>query len=331
MYQTMLKKPDGNVFSGFSFFLCLIFTFSVNISHGQPLPVRPVSYSIFSPVVFNPAMAGSKDYFSVDIISGLHGDSNSQIVTGNARLAKGKPDYLSSHGLHEFNNIGIGGVFFRNSNGPSDYLGINGMVSYHLPLNREATSFISAGASLKMIYNKAGRVPPEDSLAGSRLAEKFSPNADFGIYFYNEAVYAGVSGTNLAGNTSLRDSLGNYKLPLSRQYYFMAGTKILLIRSVEMLIEPSVIVNIDDSLSFNIKHAIKPLIKIYFQDFCFGTYFNNYDNMSFFLQYRYPLVSVGAFADIPRKTAYYRNDIRLEIALGVNLSYTKARYKKYHW
>mgnify|MGYP002355009376 FL=1 len=58
-------------------------------------------------------------------------------------------------------------------------------------------------------------------------SEYYFPNADVGVYFYNPIYYAGISATNILDPPS--DTLAGiiYKVPVSRQYNFIAGYKFL--------------------------------------------------------------------------------------------------------
>src|SRR4030066_2602813 len=88
--------------------LILIITFPLRLSYGQQMPFNPVSYRIFSPFLINPAISGSKDYMSVDILAGFTGKSYSQVISGNARLARKTSGYGTSEKTYSFTNIGTG-------------------------------------------------------------------------------------------------------------------------------------------------------------------------------------------------------------------------------
>ena len=95
--------------------LSLFFSFS--ILNGQQTPLNPVSYWVFVPYIYNPAIVGSKDFISVDLNTTFLGKSNTQILSGNTRFSKIKPGYFSSPGIFEFKNVGVGGSVFRDKIG----------------------------------------------------------------------------------------------------------------------------------------------------------------------------------------------------------------------
>ncbi len=296
----------------------------------QQMPVNPVSYRIFSPFILNPAISGSKDYLSIDILGGFTGKSHSQMVSGNARIERKTSGYGPSGRIYSFTNIGTGGFFYNdfNSNDSIHNAGIGGTGSYHFPLNKRGLSFVSVGASVKGMYHFYEGDPDRGMPSG----EFYFPNVDVGVYFYNPIYYAGVSATNLIDPPS--DTLGGiiYKVPVSRQYNFIAGYKFLINRDLNLIIEPSVIIHTDDSLGFDPKENIEPALKIYAGNFCLGTYFNDFNKISFFFQYRYPKFYVGTFFAIPKDSPFYKKSPTAEIALGINFSRNQSGYTQNgHW
>ena len=308
----------------------LLFPFLVlicNESYGQQTPLNPLSYRIFSPFIFNPAIAGSKDFLSFDFLSSWYGKYRSQIISSNTRLTKASQGYISSPDAFEFTNLGVGGAIFNDMIGNHRNTGISGTVSYHFPLGDQQLSFLSVGASAKGIYNFFSG----DQDLGLPEKNRFFPNIDAGVYFYGQAFFAGISATNLLGPPE--DTLGT-GIPVSRQYFLYTGYKIILSRSLDIVLEPSIILNSGESSSPSpeIKDIIEPVVKIYFQDFCIGTYINDFEKIPFFLQYRYPRFYISAYFQIPRDTPFYKENLLVEFALGLNLSGHKIKFAGAgHW
>jgi type IX secretion system PorP/SprF family membrane protein len=308
------------------FYLILLFSFSV--SEGQETPINPISYRIFTPFIFNPAIAGSKDYFSVDLLTGWQGKNNSQMLSAYTRYAKLAPSYISSYVSPEFTNFGIGASFYNDMKKLSRTIGFKAAGSYHFPLDKKKLSFISAGVSLKGIYYHFHGQPEP----GPALADEFIPDLDVGIYFYSPSSYAGLSAVNILGNHEISDSLGIYRIPISTRYFFLAGYKILINKHSNIVIEPSVIVNADDSLSGEVKDMIEPLLKIYAGNFCIGTYLNDYSKFSFFFQYRFPKFFVGSYFEIPKNSPFFRDSPTVEFTFGINLTdRSSTSFDKSHW
>jgi len=298
----------------------LLLLYPLIVLNGQETPYTPVSYRIFTPFILNPAIAGSKDFLSVDLIAGSQGKSGSQIISSNTRLWKNSPAFVGSSGVTEFSNIGIGASIFNDRNGLSRNIGLSGTGAYHLPLNNKMVSFLSFGVSVKAIYNRYSGDPE----LGTPAKNKFFPNVDFGMYYYNTTFYAGISGVNLLGNPEGNDSVSLSTLPVSRQYFFLGGYKILLSKSVGLVLEPSIIVNIDDSLSLNVKEILEPSLKLYADKFSVGTFFHSFDEISFFFQYRYARFHIGAYFALPKNSPFYKKPLIAEFSFGLNFLSNKS-------
>jgi type IX secretion system PorP/SprF family membrane protein len=314
------------------FLLSIIVLVSVNSIYGQQTPYSPISYRIFTPFLFNPAISGSKDFFSIDLSAGWFGDSRARVISGNTRLLKKGPSYFTSKDFKQFSNIGVGGFLFNETTSTYSNSGAAGTFSYQIPMNTKKLSFLSFGISVKGIFNKMDSVSSTDPALNKPAKSTFFPNLDAGIYYYGSNLFAGFSTTNLLGNPEKPDSLGMKTMPVSRQYYFQAGYKILISKPLDFVIEPSFILNLDDSLTGKFTDVFKPMLKVYIQDFCFGTYFNDFSNFSFFFQYRYPRFNIGTFVEIPKNNPYYKSPLNIEFSLEINFPqiYSKNS-RKNHW
>jgi type IX secretion system PorP/SprF family membrane protein len=316
----------------YSFVLFLIFPLTINLSIGQQVPLVPVSYRIFSPFIFNPAIAGSKDFSSIDFISSFQGKSYSQIISVNSRLTKKGPSYFMTSSNRQYSHFGIGGYLFNEKMSPSRNMGLSAVGSYQIPLDQKSVSFLSFGVAIKGVYNIMDSIYSSDTLLSFPGKKIFYPNIDIGIYYYGPKLFAGISATNLLGNPEDPDSSGVYRLPVARHYFLMAGYKIILSKSLDIVLEPSLILDLNGYTNQKARDFLEPMLKLYVQSFCLGTYFNNYDNISFFFQFKYPKFYVGTFFEIPRNTAYYKKNINVEITFGMNFSVIKSRdIKYYHW
>ncbi len=114
---------------------------------GQHTPATPISYRIFNPFILNPAIAGSKDFTSIEVNSSFQGKYKSQILSGNARLRKSLPGYTTSPVVKDYSNFGIGGFMFNDVTFASRSVGIGATASYHYPLNDKKLSFLAVGVT----------------------------------------------------------------------------------------------------------------------------------------------------------------------------------------
>ena len=306
-------------------FLILMFAFSVCVVKGQTF-LNPVSYWVFTPYVYNPAMVGSKDFLSVNLNAAFLGNANTQLISGNTRITKTNSGYFSSPGITEYSNIGIGASVFNDFDGFQRSIGLSGSVSYQVPLNTRQLSFLSFGISVKDEYNTI----KSDTL--NFLNKTFYPNIDVGIYYYGTNFFAGISEINLFGSPWKPDSLGLFRVPVSREYFFTLGYKILLSKSLNIVLEPSVLFLTTDSTFHKFSNNINPIIKLYLGDYCIGSSFNSDGRISFFGQFRYPRFHVGAYYEFARKTAYYKNKPTVELNVGINIQTDKTRItNRNHW
>ncbi len=306
-------------------FLMLITVNIFNLTFAQQTPLNPLSYWVFTPYIYNPAMVGSKDYTTLDFNAAFQGDSRAQILSGNSRLTKNKSGYFNSPKLKEFNGVGLGGSVFNDLHESSHNIGVNAAGSYQIPLNKKDLSFLSFGASVKGVYNMLDTSMAD---AGSPSKNTFYPNVDAGIYYYGTNLFTGVSAINLLGNPGDADSTGHYEIPVSRTYFFTIGYKFILSKSLNIVLEPSILIDAVDSTLGNIADNINPIIKLYMDNFCLGSYFLSDGNTSFFFQYRFPRFYVGVFSELPRQTAYYKKPPIMEFTLGWNFQSDKSRLSK---
>jgi type IX secretion system PorP/SprF family membrane protein len=300
------------------------------LTYGQQVPLNPISYRIFSPFLLNPAIAGSKDFFSTDFLAGFNGKSYSQVASGNTRILKKAPGYFQAPKSFSYTNLGVGASVFNDyqSINSTNTSGFSAVFSYHFQLDRKGLSFLSAGVSGKGIYHHVNG----DSELNIPSKKFLFPEIDFGIYFYSPSFYAGLSATNFLSPPKDTTALNNYVIPVSRQYNFMIGYKFVISSAINLVFEPSLMLITDDSLSFDLKKSVEPVIRIYASNFCLGTYFNDYSKISFFFQYRYPKFYVGAYFALPKEIAYYKKSITAEIAVGINFSRNNSGYtKNAHW
>jgi type IX secretion system PorP/SprF family membrane protein len=301
-------------------FLTLFVTISVlPNSSAQQTPLTPLANRVFTPFVINPAIAGSKDFIDIDFAAVIQGADKSQILSANSRIAKRGPTYFGAPVSKQFTPFGVGAYFFNDRAGLSRNIGFGATGSYHMPLDEKNLSFLSGGITVKGIYNMMDSIP---EVAPSK--NSFIPNIDAGVYYYGQNLFAGISVGNLLGN--MLDSAENviYDVPVSRQYFLIAGYKFVVSRSLNIVLEPSLIINLNDSLNFDKKETYNPMLKLYMEDFCVGAYLHDYHNMTFFFQYRFPKLYLGTLVDFPRDVPFYKKDLVIEIAVGLNFGKTSS-------
>lgn len=298
------------------------------MASAQHTPLTPISNRVFTPFILNPAITGSKDFMAIDLAATIQGENYSQLLSSNTRVARKGPRYFGAPVGKSYTNFGAGVALYNDQNGNSRNLGITAAASYHIPLNENKLSFISGGLAVKGVYNTM------DSVAETGIPRKESiiPNVDAGVYFYSKNLYAGLSATNLIGNLSDSATMALYNIPVSRQYFLMVGYKLVMSRSLNILLEPSLIINLDDSLNFKIRETYNPMLKLYMDAFCIGMYLHDYNNLTFFFQYKFPKLYLGTLVDFPRDVPFYKRDLTFEIAAGINFGgVIKTSGIRYQW
>lgn len=324
----MIKARKDNMFKIKTTILIVLFIITEITVSAQHTPYTPISNRVFTPFIINPAIAGSKDFMAIDLAATIQGDDFSQLLSSNSRIAKRGPRYFGAPVGKSFTSIGVGGALFNDHSGPSRNIGVSAAASYHIPLNDKNISFVSAGLAVKGIYNIIDSIPD----LGVPGKESIIPNLDAGIYLYSQNLYAGVSVTNLLGSLIDSADMALYNIPVSRQYFFLAGYKLVLSRSLNIVLEPSLIINLDDSLKFGSKESYNPMLKLYMDAFCLGAYLHDYNNLTFFFQYKFPKLYIGTLIDFPRDVPFYKRDLTVEIAAGINFGgVTKTSGSRYHW
>jgi type IX secretion system PorP/SprF family membrane protein len=301
---------------------------SVSNSDAQQTPQTPISNRVFTPFIINPAIAGSKDFMAIDISAVIQGADKSQLLSGNTRIAKKGPTYFGAPVSRSYTQFGVGAAIFNDVAGPSRNLGFTAAASYHMALDDKNLAFVSGGIALKGIYNMMDSIPDTESPPRN----SFIPNLDAGLYYYGKSLYAGISATNILGNMLDSANLEVYAVPVSREYFFITGYKFVISKSLNIVIEPSLIIDLNDSLNFDKKETYNPMLKLYLEDFCFGGYLHDYNKLTFFFQYKFPRLYLGTLVDFPRDVPFYKEDLVIEIVAGVNFgSISSSSSIKWHW
>ncbi len=286
----------------------------------QEVPSKLLSIPVYHPMVMNPAFVGSKDFTNISLTSKIFSTPSSQIINYHKRLT-------GSDGF--FSKIGIGAYGFQEQGDESWNTGVTVAGSYHLALDNASVHNLAIGTSLKGFFN----IPKNsEETTNDTVSSSFNPNMDFGVYYYGPTAFAGLSVTSIFG-TSLSDELTvESDAYVPREYHFYGGYKFLLSRSNSIVLEPSLLVSVNDStLSEPHKHLV-PYLKVYLQNFYIGTYMRSTDIFALFFQYQFPRFYTGVFLEFPRVGFLNNDNIIFEVSLGINLGQGGDKFLQYrHW
>lgn len=199
----------------------------------QQLPLY--SQYMFNPVLLNPAVTGSHDNIPIRLTVrqqwvGIDKAPSTQAISGHMRLKN--------------ETMGVGGIIYADSFGPETKIGIQGNYSYILPV-MDNDAHLAFGLSFQvfqysMNYNNMVSIDDNDPALNYSIEKSWVPDSDFGLYFYSENYYAGLSVNQLI-ETSLK--IGGAEIDrntLVRHYNFMGGYKFKL--ENDFAIEPSCLV-----------------------------------------------------------------------------------------
>lgn len=227
----------------------LVTAFFVPTSFAQQLPV--FSQYMMNGFLMNPAVAGHEGYTSVNLTAreqwlGLKDAPGTYAISAQIRLLKNS---FTSHSspmrkrkriMSRSGRVGYGIYAFIDMAGAFDRTGIQGTYSYHIPLNKSQLSFgISlTGYQFGINDSKIRLLDTQDQLLSNTEKSAFVPDANFGIYFTNNSMYAGISALQLFQSPLKIGADKNgpgYKM--IRHYYMTAGYRFEI--SPDILLEPS--------------------------------------------------------------------------------------------
>lgn len=213
------------------------------------------SQYMFNKLAVNPAYAGSRDALTVDALYRY------QWVN-----IDGAPQTLSAsiHSPLKNEHIGVGLNVYHDAIGPSVNQGAMATFSYRIIFPNSKLSFgLQAGYKYSDVLFSRITTENVDPLLQSPMKNKAVPDAAFGIYYYSNKYYVGVSSKQLFQN-----EMGIVKVngeeqftKLLRHFYGMAGAAFRV--SDQVVFRPSMLVKfvqnappqIDLNASFQIAGA----------------------------------------------------------------------------
>lgn len=235
------------------FFIILLASNSIK---AQQFPIY--SQYMMNGFLLNPAVAGHEGYTAVNLTVreqwlGLKDAPSTYALTAQSRLLKNsfisrsKSIRRRKRVMSRSGKVGLGAYIFNDVNGAISKTGMAFTYSYHLTLRR---SQLSMGASIKTFQYKIDKTKliledPDDQLIFDTDPKAFITDSDFGTYYSDKNIYAGLSIINLFEsffNLNGREGAG---FKLERQYLAMAGYRYDLIDF--LFIEPSFLLKFNES------------------------------------------------------------------------------------
>jgi hypothetical protein len=287
--------------------------------HAQTVPSKPLSVPVYQPMVLNPGIVGSKDFTSISFTSRALKSPDSQVLSYHQRLRKADDN---------FSKLGIGAYGFHEQLNSSWNAGLALGAAYHLPLDKQGLHNLGTGATVRSFV-----AVPKNDVEGvpDSASNDFKPNLDLGVYYYGPNAFAGVSVLSLLKESNHPDTAFAYS-QTSRDFIIYGGYKFIIRSDPGIVIEPSLLISLNND---NISEPFKqftPYLKIYLQNFYVGTYLKDLDILALFFQYQFPRFYTGVFLEFPRIGYLNNENIIFELSFGMNLSRDKGSFSKHrHW
>ena len=278
---------------------------------------QDVLYSqfMFNKLTVNPGYAGSREVFSADV------DYRNQWIGIDGAP---KTFSISMHAPLRDNHIAVGGYIYNDQIGPMVDQGALLTYAYRISLPKGKLSFgLQAGVKYNNINWAMIEVEDPDLNFQGDQQNKIIPDANFGIYYYTNHWFAGISSKQLLQNEYGLvnvDGIDIYS-KLLRHFYGMTGVAVPV--SERVIFKPSVLVkyvkNAPWQMDLNASMLFNDLL-------CLGmTYRTNGDlvfltEITFGGKYR-----LGYSYDVNVADRIHYNSGSHEIRLGIDLDLLKNR------
>ena len=176
-----------------------------------------LSQYMFNAIAFNPAYAGSAEIFNVSALYraqwvNFEGAPRTQVITGNSPLRNKK--------------LAVGGSIYNDAIGYSQTFGVYGDFAYRILFEKTQLSFgAKAGFDIfQSEYTRLKITDPDDPNFQQDVKGKFLPNVGFGVYYYSDKYYVGLSSPKLVTSSyTLTDSGAPSKNKQERTVYLTGG------------------------------------------------------------------------------------------------------------
>ena len=214
--------------------LTIILVCLAALTKAQQLPIY--SQYLTNDFILNPAIAGTKPYFPIQI------NSRSQ-WSGLGTIAP-KTNTLSYHMPVAYDAVGIGAIIMQDETGPYSQIGVTLSFAYHIQLDEDDVTYLSLGLSGLMTQHTLNQDDltfhnPDPEFQGSY--SKMVPDASFGAYLYSKDFSLSASAHQLFESTfkeSVQDIFGDNS---QVRHYFAHASYRIDIHS-DLAIEPSLLV-----------------------------------------------------------------------------------------
>jgi type IX secretion system PorP/SprF family membrane protein len=235
--------------SRYSYIILLLFILASGILKAQQFPIY--SQYMLNGFLLNPAIAGHEGYTAVNMTVreqwvGLKDAPSTYAVSAQTRLLKNS--FISRSRsirrrrriMSRSGRVGLGTYIFHDTHGALSKTGGEFTYSYHLTFRRSQLSFGTSLSAFQYRIDKDKiRLESEnDYLYLNTNDRAYIIDANFGVYYSDKNIYAGLSAQNLFESLlMLNEDREGSGFKLERHYLAMAGYRFDLMDY--LFIEPS--------------------------------------------------------------------------------------------
>ena len=198
-----------------------------NIS-AQQMPIY--SQYFINGFLINPAMAGFDGTLKFqlsarDYVIGFKDGPKTFTASANGRFLRQSANVRKGKLFSQSGKVGMGGLIYSDNNGLVNKFGLQYTYAYHIDLLASQLSFgLSASLSQTRIdANKLDFNEYEPLLKDGFKNSALVPDASIGIFYKNQAHYAGLTVSNLF-QRSIHFGTFDYHYIMYRHYYLLGGT-----------------------------------------------------------------------------------------------------------
>ncbi|PIP54195.1 MAG: hypothetical protein COX07_06630 [Bacteroidetes bacterium CG23_combo_of_CG06-09_8_20_14_all_32_9] len=208
----------------------LLFLFFTEIAFSQQ--IQMYSQYMFNDYVFNPAVAGTKDYYQVK--------SNNRYqwigITDAPRTY-----ILSVYGPHRTRDMGFGGYIFNDVTGPTSRTGFYGSYAYNVRIKDDLR--FSSGLSLGILQYKIDGSKiilhdQYDQTLSDGLYIDYMPDANLGLYLYSSTYTFGIAVNQLFNNSIKFKEVEQLGINKIKSHFMITGSYIYQIND-DFDVEPA--------------------------------------------------------------------------------------------
>lgn len=290
----------------------IILLFSLS-AYAQQDPL--FSQYMFNKLVLNPAYAGSREILTIDMLDRYQWVG----IDGAPRTFT-----VGAHMATRNRKVGLGFYAYRDAVGPTVNQGFMATYAYRLLLSKGSLSFGIQGGFKYFDFDWTQmNVEDPDYVFNPQDIQRFTPDANFGIYYQTNRFFAGLSSKQLFQNEYGQARQGEEVTytKLLRHFYGMAGAAFPIAEKI--VFRPSVLAKLvkNAPLQVDLNASI-----VFDNIFWIGVSYRTEEAIVFLTEFRISeKFRVGYSYDVYLNALQPHNSGSHEIRLGIDIDLYKER------